>query len=136
MRASADVPILQGEEFKEVWEERLTPEAKRVVRRAVRRGDTLEDPGLASVAVSLARKYQRLPKPALLVGALLMAFWIWVFTWLLSLPAAGSVVLWRVLAAGWILMLPGRLGAFLFVQRPRYRKAETDNLLGSQRAKM
>lgn len=132
---SSQIPILEGAEFREVWEERLTREAKKSVRLAVRKGKAVEDPGLASVAVSLARKYQRIfPTLAVVVAALLTAFWVGAFTWLVAIPDGGSVAYWRFLAALWVVMVPARLGVFFLFQRPRYRQAEKENLLRVEKA--
>jgi hypothetical protein len=122
------VPILDGQEFREFWEDHLTKDARRNIRRAVRRGEGLDDPGLASAAVSLARKYQRISKAGLILYGLVFAFWVWQFVWLMAIPGTGTVSFWRVIAGLWVLMLPIKLGVWFMFQRPRYRQAEKENL--------
>lgn len=125
---SHDIPILEGQEFREFWEEHLTPEARQLVEHSVAKGVPLDDLGLASAAVSLARKELQLPK----IGtALLLAAWaasITFLVWLFSLPPHSNILLPRILAAIWVLILPARLFLWLFVGRPRAKRAEVANV--------
>jgi hypothetical protein len=125
---SKKVPILAGPEFRELWEERLTRKAKKAVRYAVARGEALEDPGLASVAVSLSRKYQRSLKNWWRGYALACALWVGLFIVLMSTPGNGFVTMSRITAGLWVIALPTKVVIFLLFQRPRYRESERRNL--------
>jgi hypothetical protein len=126
--ASSDVPILEDLEFKEFWEDHLTNDARRTIRRAVRRGEALEDRGLASLAVSLARRYQRGQTLGVILYSGMSLAWVTVFAWLMTIPPSGTVWIWRIIAAVWVAMFPAKLAVWRFVQRPRFQRAEQQNL--------
>ena len=122
-----EVPILEGPEFREFWELHLSQEAREEVKRAVAAGEALDDLGLASAAVSFARKELAFPKlltlMLLLGGAGSIAFFIWTLSW----PAGANATLYRVLAVTWTMAMLGHLILYLF-RRPRFKKAEMANL--------
>jgi len=125
----SSIPTLEGREFRQVWEEHLTSNARRVVRRAVRKGKVLGDPGLASIAVSLARQRQRLSALEIssLAGTLLI--WIFISRFLYTLPEPNLVVtVWKFLATLTVLAVPGKLAFWFWVERPHYRRSEMKNL--------
>lgn len=124
----SQVPILEGREFRELWEEHLTPQARREVRRAVRRGQSLDDPGLASVAVSLARQCERISVLEIAGYAVHFLAWLSIFVWLLTIPNFGMVAYWRLLAGASLLAVPAKLIYWYRFERPHYRRSEALNL--------
>lgn len=76
----AELPILEGDELRIVWEE-LSFRERRRVYRAVRRAEAIQDPGFASLAVSVARREQRQTRSAVIAFALILLFGTSIAIW-------------------------------------------------------
>lgn len=109
-------PILEGAEFRLVWEEYLDRAARRRIQQAVRRGEAIDDPGFAALAVSHARKIRQSAPIALAVQVLVLLAGIGVGTWLLSNGnRASAAEVW------WLTVLPVTMIGTSVVQLLRIR---------------
>lgn len=123
-----EVPILEGRDFREIWEDHLTKETRHRVRDAVRKGQVIQDRGLASLAVSLARQNQAQFVPMAVASVAMVFVWVMILASLLRMPSTGATSWWHLIAVLWIVMVPLRLTVWLLIERPRFRRAEAVNL--------
>jgi hypothetical protein len=121
-------PILEGNEFRLLWEEYLEPADRRRIRRAIRKGEPLKEPYWAAVAVSYARRELRSFR-ALAVFYFVMVVTIVAFNVWLAKNVPFSRSYWGAwfLGIGWIIWAV----AFPILRsfwRRKFRQAEAANL--------